>query len=111
MPTTTVAVQQFLGLSPARPVDDEALAAAVAAANDTIWQFRQDLDEPVDDTVAWPARIDFAATIQAARYYGRRGSLQGVAAYPDTGVALIPQLDGDVQVMCELGRFQPSVVA
>jgi hypothetical protein len=111
VPTTTAAVQQFLGLSPARPVDDEALAAAVGAANDTIWNFRQDLAPPSGDGVTWPARIDFAATVQAARYYGRRGSLQGVAAYPDTGVALIPQLDGDVQVMCELGAFQPSVVA
>lgn len=111
MPTTVDRVQTFLGLSPARPVDDGALADAVASANDAIWAYRPDLDDPAGQDAAWPPRIDGAATIQAARYYGRRGSIQGVAAFQDTGTSFIPRLDPDVAVMCELGPYQPSVVA
>ena len=111
VPTTTAAVSSFLGLSPARPVDDEALAAAVAAANDAVWTWRQDLDDPSAEGTVWPPRVDFAATIEAARLYGRRGSVQGVAAFQDTGVSFLPSLDPEVKSLLEIGQFQPSVVA
>ena len=111
MPTSVAAVSAFLGLSPARPVDDAAMAAAVAAANDAVYTWRQDLGDPVEDGTTWPARADQAATMQAARLYGRRGSVQGVAAFQDTGVSFMPQLDPDLQTMLELGPYQPSVVA
>ena len=87
------------------------MAAAVAAANGTIFAFRPDLDDPLEPGATWAAKYDQAATQQAARYYGRRGSVQGVAAFQDTGVSWIPALDSDIQVMCELGKYQPSVVA
>ena len=111
MPTSVAAVSAFLGLSPARPVDDAAMAAAVAAANDTVFNWRPDLDDPATDGATWPPRVDQAATQQAARYYGRRGSVMGVAAFQDTAAVFVPYLDGDVQVMLELGNYQPSVVA
>ena len=111
MPTSTAAVSAFLGLSPARPVDDDAMAAAVAAANDAVYMWRPDLDDPAEDGATWPPRCDFAATIEASRLYGRRGSVQGVAAFQDTGVALLPSLDPDARALLELGAYQPSVVA
>lgn len=111
MPTSTAAVSQFLGLAPARPVDDDALTAAVEAANDAVFMWRPDLDDPAEDGATWPPRADFAATIQAARLYGRRGSVQGVAAFQDTGVSFLPSLDPEVKSMLELGPFQPSAVA
>ena len=111
MPTTTAAVIAFLGLPPARPVDDVALSAAVVAANDAVYMWRQDLDDPADDGALWPPRCDYAATIEAARLYGRRGSVQGVAAFQDTGVSFLPALDPEVRSLLELGAYQPSVVA
>jgi predicted TIM-barrel fold metal-dependent hydrolase len=111
LPTSTAAVSAFLGLSPARPVDDDAMTAAVAAANDAVAAWRPDLEDPATEGATWPPRADQAATMQAARLYGRRGSVQGVAAFQDTGVSFMPQLDPDLQTMLELGPYQPSVVA
>ena len=117
MPTTVDRVRTHLGLTPARPVDDDALTAAVAAANAWVAAVRTDLpplaelpdaDEPGD---YWPAHVDYACTVQAARLYGRRGSVQGVAAIADAGVSLLARLDPDVRSLLELGEFQPSVIA
>jgi hypothetical protein len=106
MPATVEGVRTFLGLSPARPVDDDALAAAVAGANAAVVVWRVDL-AALDE---WGANADQAATIYAARLYGRRGSVQGVAAYEAVGVMALPQ-DPDVSALLGLGKFQRSVVA
>jgi len=111
VPATVDAVRTFLGLSPSRPTDDDALAAAVAAANSYVAAVRTDLDpDDGSGSVTWPARCDQAAVLYAARLYGRRSSVQGVAAFQDVGVTLIPQ-DPDVKALLELGPFQRSVVA
>jgi hypothetical protein len=106
VPATVEGVRTFLGLSPARPVDDDALAAAVAASNAAVGFWRVDL-ALVDP---WPPNADQAATIYAARLYGRRGSVQGVAAFQEVGVVTLPQ-DPDVSALLGLGKFQRSVVA
>jgi hypothetical protein len=106
MPATVESVQVHLGLSPARPVDTEALQQAVTAANDMVATLRPDLAGD-----AWSPRADQAATMQAARLYGRRGSVVGVAAFPEVGLSLLPQLDPDVAVLLELGKNQRSVIA
>jgi hypothetical protein len=115
MPTTVGAVRAHLGLTPARPVDDLALANAVAAANDLVAALRPDLSSPAaieeEDGDPWPARADYAATLQAARLYGRRGSVQGVAAFAEVGVSLLPRLDPDVRLLLQLGEYQDSVTA
>jgi hypothetical protein len=59
----------------------------------------------------WPAEIESGALVQAARLYGRRGSVQGVAAFQDIGVATIGRLDPDVRVLLGLGEYQPSAIA
>ena len=81
MPATVEGVRTFLGLSPARPVDDDALAAAVAASNAAVVSWRVDL-AALD---VWPANAEQAATLYAARLYGRRASVQGVAAFQEVG--------------------------
>jgi len=114
MPTSLDRVKVHLGISGARPVDDEALSYAVDAANGIVAALRTDLPAlaPPDNTgVVWPAEVDEAATIQAARYYGRRASVQGVASFQDAGVSLLAWIDPDVRLALGLGEFQPSVVA
>ena len=105
MPTTVPLLRIHLGLIPARPVDDDALANAVDAANAAVLLYRPDLDSNGE----WPANAEMAATIWAARLYGRRGSVQGVAAFQDVGVSLLPRLDPDVRALLQLGEYQPSV--
>ena len=78
---------------------------AVAAANNLVETLRPDLTAGT-----WPARAEQAALIQAARLYGRRGSVQGVAAFADLGVTSMPRLDPDVRALLELGEYQPSVI-
>ena len=109
MPTTADSVREFLGLSPARPVDDAALASAVAAANGMVAAFRSSLGDPTDSAVVWPPECDQAATMQAAKLYGGRGSVQGIASFQDTGVSVLPSLHPDVQSLLGVGKYQPSV--
>jgi hypothetical protein len=112
MPTTVDRLKTHLGLSGARQVDEDAMQDAVDAANDLVAALRTDLDpidpHPSQDPVVWPPRVDEAATLQAARLYGRRGSVQGVAAFADAGVSLLARLDPDVRVLLQLGENQDS---
>lgn len=114
MPATAASLRTYMGLDPASTVDQAAMDAAVAAANDYVAVLRPDLTtDPTTGTVlaTWPPRVDQAALVQAARLYGRRGSVQGVAAFADLGVSLIPRIDPEVRSLLELGEYQPSVVA
>lgn len=108
MATTVERLVTHLGISGARPVDAAAMSDAVNAANDIVASLRLDLPAP---PAPWPARADEAATLQAARLYGRRGSVQGVAAFQDAGVSLLARLDPDVRLLLELGENQPSAFA
>lgn len=109
MAATVDSVRTFLGIGPTAPADDAAMASAVAAANSMVATWRPDL-APADPE-PWNPRAEFAANLQAARLYARRGSVQGVAAFADVGVTMIPRLDPDVRSTLELGEYQPSVVA
>jgi hypothetical protein len=110
MPATVDAVRTHLGLSPARPVDDDALTAAVAGSNGTVASLRKDLPDPTAPDAVWPAQCDEAAVLYAARLYGRRGSVMGIAAFADAGARLLSE-DPDVALMLQLGPYQDSVVA
>lgn len=116
MPTSTDAVKTYLGLGVARPVDEDALQAAVDAANAAVLAYRPDITDTDpyghrSGGAEWPPNVEQAATMWAARLYGRRGSVQGVAAFQDVGVSLLPRMDPDVRVLLQLGEYQPSVVA
>jgi hypothetical protein len=119
MPTTVERLLTHLGIAPGRPVDQAALQDAADSANDLVAQLRTDLPPLVDEdgnpvdpaSVVWPPRADEAATLQAARLYGRRGSVQGVAAFADAGVSLLARMDPDVRVLLELGEYQKSSFA
>ena len=112
MPTSVEAVKTHLGITGARPVDDDAIQAAVVAANGLVAALRPDLptaspDDP-DKPPTWPPQCDQAATLQAARLYGRRGSVQGVASFQDAGVTLLARMDPDVRLLLQVGEFQDS---
>lgn len=113
MPATVDALKIHLGLSGASTVDDQAMQDAVDAANDTATVYRPDLtvDANGDTYAVWPAGIDKGAVMLAARLYGRRGSVTGIAAYTDIGVAMLGRLDPDVRLLWELGEFQGPVIA
>lgn len=114
MPATVTSVRTFLGVDPASDVDTAALEAAVAGANAYVARMRPDwcTDETTGDVlVSWPVDADQAATMQAARDYGRRGSTSGVAAFQDVGVSMLPRMDPDVRRLLQLGEYQPPVVA
>lgn len=114
MPATAASLRTYLGIDPASTTDSAAMDAAVAAANDAVAMWRPDLTrDPGDGTVltTWPPRVDQAALVEAARLYGRRGSVQGVAAFADIGVSLLPRIDPEVRSLLELGEYQPSVIA
>ena len=113
MAATVTTLRVYLGIDPASTVDDQAMTMAVDAANDFVVTMRPDLT--TDDSGAvlptWPPRCEQAALVQAARLYGRRGSVQGVAAFADLGVSLLPRLDPEVRSLLELGEYQPPVIA
>jgi hypothetical protein len=112
MPTTVDRLLEYLGITTGRPGDTNAMQAAVDAANAMVAAYRSDLP-PLDELnpPVWGDDVDQAATIQAGRLYGRRGSTVGVAAYQDVGVTLLPRLDPDVRALLKLGEYQDSVVS
>jgi len=105
MAATVEMLQIFLGNDLTHEMD--AMEQALAAANDLVAQLRPDLTA-VDP---WAPRADQAATIEAARILGRRSSVQGVAAFADIGVTLLPRMDPEVRSLLQLGEYQASVVA
>lgn len=107
MAATVEKLKIYLGLDPANQHDAEAMQFAVDAANAQISQWRPDLAKGDP----WEARAEQAALVQSARLYGRRGSVQGVAAFADVGVSLMPRLDPDLRSLLEIGEYQQSVVA
>ena len=114
MPATVASLKTYLGLDPASVQDEAAMGAAVDAANDLVAVLRPDLTVDPETGAGlplWPARVDQAANVEAARLYGRRGSVQGVAAFADIGVSLLPRLDPEVRSLLQLGEYQDSVVA
>lgn len=100
-------VKDHLGLPQADTYDDQALAKATAAANDLVVTYRPDM-ATVDP---WPARVIQAGVLWAARLYGRRNSVEGLAGFQDIGAIPITRVDPDIQALLELGSNQRSVVA
>lgn len=114
MAATLAGLKTYLGLDPASSVDDAAMTAAVAAANALAIRMRPDLTldpDTGDELPQWSADVDQGAYIQAARTYGRRGSVAGIAAFAEAGVSMIPRLDPDVRVYWGLGEYQSNVIA
>ncbi len=66
--------------------------------------------ETVDVTAYWgwpevPDDIIMANQIQAHRFYGRRGSPEGIAGSAEWGLTRIPNLDPDVKAILEGGGY------
>jgi hypothetical protein len=107
MAATVESLKIHLGLDPASTVDAEAMAQKVAAANAAVAALRPDWAE--DDP--WRPQMDEAANLLAARLYGRRGSVTGIAAYADVTALYVARMDPDVKFLLELDEYQQSVVA
>jgi hypothetical protein len=110
MPATVDTLKIYLGLDPASTVDAQAMQMACDAANDIVTQWRPDLTD-VAAGATWPPRAEQAAVVQAARLYGRRGSVSGIAAFADLGIANLARMDPEVRSLLQLGEFQMPVVA
>jgi hypothetical protein len=111
---TVSALRIYLGIDPASTVDEQAMTFAVDAANDQVITDRPDITlDPGTGAVlpTWPARVEQASKIEGSRLYGRRGSIQGVAAFADVAVSYVPGTDPDYQMLMQIGRYQPPVVA
>lgn len=113
MPATVATLRTYLGIDPASTVDEEAMASAVAAANDFVVNVKKEwtVDEAGAPADPWRPLAEQAALVQSARWYGRRGSVPGMVAFSEAGVAPLARLDPDVRAMLELGEFQQSVIA
>jgi hypothetical protein len=109
-PVTGPDVQEFLGVGPGgSTTHEQAREAAAAAASSWVAEKCLGLD-PVD-TATWPstvkATLRLGCVLLAARWYGRRTSTNGVAAFQEMGVAYVMRSDPDVASLLELDR--PSV--
>lgn len=107
MPATVEGLRTHLGQDPATTVDEAAMQMAVDAANAAALRYA--LPTPVGDV--WTADVDLGALLVSARLYGRRGSVQGVAAFGDIAVATIVRLDPDVRFLWHMAEYQDPVVA
>ena len=106
-------LRAYLGIDPASVTDEGAMGAAVAAANDFVAMLRPDLTHDDQGAVLdpWPPRVEQAALVEAARLYGRRGSVQGIAAFADVGVSMLPRIDPEVRSLLQLGDYKQSSIA
>ena len=112
MPVTVDMVRTHLGLDPASTIDQAAMQAACDATNSLA------VSIPVPGTTedglslpTWPVHVDQGAVLHASRLYGRRGSVQGFAAFADLGFSMLGRIDPDVRFLWGLGEYQKSVVA
>lgn len=92
MPITADELRAWSGISAVDPATDAAINEAVNSANSLI--ARRIVDSL---SVAWPPEVHTAALIQAARYYKRRGSPEGVANFGDFGPVVVSRLDPDIE--------------
>ena len=108
--TDTAAVKAYLGLNPADVFDEAALDGAVAAANAYLDRLPARLTSTIDEPPAPLATATQAATMQAARWYSRRNSPQGVANFEELGAAYVSRYDPDLERLLRIGRSaMPSV--
>lgn len=61
-----------------------------------------------DPSLAWPAPVQHAALMQAARFFTRRRSPTGVATYTEMGGPVYtPRWDPDTEKMTGTGKWAP----
>ncbi len=74
------------------------------------WGFAQSRNGFADITAVWgwpevPADIIWAHHMQAHRYYGRKGSPEGISGSAEWGISRIPRLDPDVLAILKDGGY------
>lgn len=105
LPITRPDVEAYLGVQ-ASPGEQAWLDASAEAASSFAARHGlglASLVEPVDA----PADVRLGAVMLAGRWFQRRNSLTGVAAFSDFGPAYVKQYDPDAAML--LGLFRPGV--
>lgn len=105
LPISRADVESYLGVSATEPEQQWVDAAAAAASS---FAARHALGVVLGvDPVTVPADVQLGAVILAGRWFQRRNSLSGVAAFGDFGPAYVKQYDPDAAML--LGLFRPGV--
>lgn len=60
---------------------------------------------------AWPAQVDLAATMLAARLVRRRNSPSGVEAMTETGTTYVSRYDPDIARMLQIDGYERPAIA
>lgn len=104
-PITQADVEGYLGVPPAGAPDQLAMTRAADAVS--AWCQRHGLVavDPVPSEV--DGDVGLGAIMLAARWYGRRSSVNGIAGFGDVGVAYVMRNDPDVAALLGIGK--PSV--
>ena len=106
---TPEAVAGYSGIKPADTFDEEAIANATAAAavfvqRVCVDRFPTDPDGVPDFTVRPDEATYQGALLLGARWYGRRTSQNGIAAFTELGGAtLVPRYDSDIEQLLRIG--------
>jgi hypothetical protein len=109
-PILTTDVTGYLGVEPAGAADQVALDRATSAV--VRFCTRNDVAPPLHvEPAAEPdgcgyADAELGAVMLAARWYARRSSSQGIAAFGDFGPAYVTKNDPDVATLLGLGKPQ-----
>ena len=114
---TPEAVAGYSGIKPADTFDEEAIANATAAAavfvqRVCVARFPKDVDGIPDFTVRPDEATYQGALVVAARWYGRRTSQNGIAAFTELGGSTyVPRYDPDIEQLLRIGKYEVGGVA
>lgn len=86
---------------------NDALTDATAAARAYVERVRPDLHTGQDAGFVVDADVKLGATMLAARWYERRGSLLGVAGFDFEGASPLLRVDPDIERLLSIGRHRP----
>lgn len=103
-PTSLALVKAHLSIAADDTRDDTKLAAIVAAVNNLVRSMR--VSEAAVGQASWPARIEYGATMLAARLFRRKNSPAGVEAFGQLGAAYVMRNDPDIAQLLQLGTYQ-----
>lgn len=105
---TVAEVKEWLHLAEDDTSDDPILAGVVSATNRWVaaTAYVQELDPVTWPYPMWPADVQQAGVMLAARLYRRRNTPGGIESMADTAV-YVPRRDSDVDRLLHMGAWAP----
>jgi hypothetical protein len=105
MAVDVAAVAQWLGIVPTSE-DEEILGSLVGSAVALFGRrcrWLGSTPDPGDGSQAapadWPVEVQQAAVMQAARWFRRKSTPEGVAEFPDLGAVYVSRFDPDIAAL------------